>query len=951
MAIVGHAEIVVRAITKNFEKELKDAVGGIDSNLAKNAGRKLGDGFSAGFARSNATGMFGKMADGLQNIAGEAEAARERFQSLMRVGYTLQGVLGLLAGGISSVVVSMGPLIGSLTLAIPAATALATAFVSLQIAIRVGKSAFGDIAAAVQNSTKANTAYGDSAEEAAEKLQQLRFEAEGAVLSQDRAAIALEKARERFIRSQEFPENSRERREAELAFREADLAYRRAKDRNNDLKKELKDGPKPDRSGAGADPFANLNAAQKDFAQFLISLKPRFDRLELSLSNAFLPPLREAVNILMREIMPILETQLPGIAESAGNAMKNIAIAASTPTNAAKLQNILKAVSPNVEKIGKIFENLLSIILSILQGSEGITTEFLTWLQTLTGNWATNLDVMGKNGTLREFFRKAGEEAAKWGTVIGNIFGGLINLMNLTTGPGSAGEEMLNWFTEASESFKNMFAEDPEAGKKFFKDAMVNARAVLGSIGALIGEILALADNPNIAVAFDTLAKGAPSIGNMLEQMINAGPSFANLILTITKILESLTDDGQLEGFFDTLNAGAQKVLEVVQSPAFKAIMDNIGPIIGMLSAIGLLFDIARFAFMTLVGYFLFMSEPLKSLRTSLAAMGGGGKGGLLGGLGKALKAGGIIGLIVLLIGKAVEFYNRFEDFKTMVDNVMANVGEAFGEFFDQIGILFENLFGGDGIGGIMTALDPVIKFLLEFFIPIAGFIIERFVNAFTFIISVINTFVSPIMAIVKGLVEGIILLFTDFPKGLGKILTSVVTIFVGIFEIIANLVVDLVNWVLGGMENLVRTIGNTPLGKAIADATGINLSGVTLVRLEKVAWVKDAMAAANKSLGISGGPVADRRRADGTIKLATGGTVYPRPGGVMATIAEAGRPERVEPLDPSGLSQRDRALISELAPGGGMTINVYPSPGMDEKELVNLVSRKIAAQVGRGRV
>jgi hypothetical protein len=85
---------------------------------------------------------------------------------------------------------------------------------------------------------------------------------------------------------------------------------------------------------------------------------------------------------------------------------------------------------------------------------------------------------------------------------------------------------------------------------------------------------------------------------------------------------------------------------------------------------------------------------------------------------------------------------------------------------------------------------------------------------------------------------------------------------------------------------------------------------------------------------------------------LAEGGVIMPSPGGTIARIAEAGRPERVEPLDPDGLSVRDRAIIKELSSGGkGPTINVYPSAGMDERELAEMVSRKIAFQIRRGNI
>lgn len=88
-----------------------------------------------------------------------------------------------------------------------------------------------------------------------------------------------------------------------------------------------------------------------------------------------------------------------------------------------------------------------------------------------------------------------------------------------------------------------------------------------------------------------------------------------------------------------------------------------------------------------------------------------------------------------------------------------------------------------------------------------------------------------------------------------------------------------------------------------------------------------------------------------GTPNMALGGTVYPRRGGTIVRVAEAGRPERIEPLDSNGLSQRDKALIGYLSSGGGggMTVNVYPSPGMDERELAAKVSRAIRSQMRKG--
>jgi phage-related protein len=945
MAVIGHAEIIVRAVTNNFEKELKSTLSNISKSVSIGAGKQIGDGFADGFNRSNAASIFGKVSDGLRSMVPEAEGARQTFQSLTRTGFVLQGALGLIAGAISSVVVSIGPLIGSLLAAAPAAVALANGLVAIQLASRVGKAAFGDIAGAVSNATKAQGGYNNSLQDALEKLRQLRFEAEEAALSQERAALNLESARESLLRAQEFPVNSRERREAELQFREAELAYRRAKDRNNQTKKELAKGVQGQMSGggAGSDPFAGLNSAQKTFAQYLITLQPRFQKLELSLSKAFLTPLKDAVDVLMDELMPVLESELPGIAKTTGDALKGIAIEASTPENAARLQKIFSNSNPIIKKVGDIIENLLTSILTILEASDGVAQTFFTWLETLTGGWADSLEMMGEDGSLKKFFDNAGVEAARWGTIIGNIFDGFGNLITLTTGPGSAGEYMLDWFTEASEGFKNLFADDPEAGKNFFKDAMVNARSVLSSIGALVSEILGVADNPNIAVAFDALKEGAPGIGNMLDSMIDAAPSFANLITTVTKIAEGLVDEGQLEGFFDTLNEGAEALLGVINTDAFKKIMDNIGPIIGALSALGVMVDAVFFGFQVAVGYLAFGSalfeKPLAMLKTGF---------GFIKDFFKSPLKGGLLAVVILLITKTVEFYNRFQDFRDMIDGVAAGIGDAFGNLGESLGELFDALMGDGGLGGLIAMLDPIIKKVLEIVIPFIGGVIEFVINGISTAIDFITSLVKSVMDVIGGIAGGLQRIFQgDIIGGIMQIVGAAINTIVGVVQGILNGVITAINVFIDFVNGIISSVANSPAAQYL---------GFELAPLSKIELL-DLTGAVAKGFSQIGGNRSTASSGEGnrfkslTPRMAEGGVVYPSDGGTMVTVAEAGRPERIEPLDSNGLSERDIAMIQEISGGSGVEVNVYAAPGMDINELTRAISRQMAMEIKRGAI
>jgi hypothetical protein len=107
-----------------------------------------------------------------------------------------------------------------------------------------------------------------------------------------------------------------------------------------------------------------------------------------------------------------------------------------------------------------------------------------------------------------------------------------------------------------------------------------------------------------------------------------------------------------------------------------------------------------------------------------------------------------------------------------------------------------------------------------------------------------------------------------------------------------------------------------------------------------------------NSIFGIGLGPLAGKGFTLDTPnipELAKGGIVPATPGGMIAKIGEAGRPERVEPLDPSGMSRRDKALIDQMIKsrggggGEGIVFNIYPSQGMNEIELANMISRKVA--------
>ena len=190
--------------------------------------------------------------------------------------------------------------------------------------------------------------------------------------------------------------------------------------------------------------------------------------------------------------------------------------------------------------------------------------------------------------------------------------------------------------------------------------------------------------------------------------------------------------------------------------------------------------------------------------------------------------------------------------------------------------------------------------------------------------------------------------LLLEFVKGLpGKLKAGALTIFTWVTDLLSTVIQSAKDKFTG----LVDFVKGLP-GKIASAASGL-FNGIRDSFKSALNWIIDkwnglsfklpSVTAFGKTIGGATLTVPQIPR------FAAGGIVQPSATGTVGLIAEAGRPERIEPLDPDGLSKRDKAMIELLSGTNGMTVNVYPSPGMDERELAALVSRQIAYSLRKG--
>ena len=379
-------------------------------------------------------------------------------------------------------------------------------------------------------------------------------------------------------------------------------------------------------------------------------------------------------------------------------------------------------------------------------------------------------------------------------------------------------------------------------------------------------------------------------------------------------------------------------------------------------------------------------------------------------GFSAATKAlGGPINIIIILlpfiIGLIKKLWEENETFRAVVEKVMGFVKGAFEGLMNVIKAVFDfilPIFKSIGEAVLKFIKNPidllklawdaiiaVVKAVWGFIEPIfkligqgVKFYITTYIDGLLFIWNSIKTavqavwdFIQPIFALIGNGIKNAITFYVDaLKKAWDLIKTAVQAVwdFVKpIFEKIGNAVknsitfyIDLakkgwdlfktgVQAVWTFVQPIFTKIGDAirkSIGGAIDFVKGL-FSGITSAFQTVLQKFKDFW---NSTIGGKGFK-APKWLGGWEFRipnLAQGGVVMPSMGGTLARIGEAGRPERVEPLDPDGLSTRDRAIISMLAGnsgGSGTTINVYPSAGMNERELANLVSKQLAYQLRKG--
>ena len=922
--------------------------------------------------------------------------------------------------------------------AVRAEESAASALLSSERAVRTYNEAQEETFDALEDLNRAR-------DRAREKIQQLRFETEGGAISEKKARLEFEKARDSLQRVQDLPPNSRARQEAELAFAEAELNLRKAIDRNQDLKKAEEEATAAGVEGSDevvsakerilsaqqAETDAGIAAAQaardagraqaeaakavadaaaggsverdidrrvaaareavklaeqaaddaasggfnayqealsklspeaQAFTEFIVSQQDAFQGLRAAAGRQLFPQLEGALTIIISkfdELEPLIEET----GAILGRLATDFAETFFQGENFERLKSVWGDNNGLLENLGTAVINLGEGLLILLDNAEPLVTAFGEWAVNTSEAWKNTQILKDQNGELAAEFERLQDRIERITGIFGNYkdaFGGIFDVINQ---PGGAGDLLLTYFEEASTSFKNFVEAGTADGSlnEFFLAITDNFTKVLDIFKNIGVGLLNLGASPGVGQFLDSI-NNVVLIFNDLSDELGAedGPiaKLGEFAEQLAQLFSNVVESGALTVFFDTFVQTLEVINGILGNKIVQSILAALAPLAAFLLAGGAILRSFGFIAKVVGGVVALVRGGLTKAMNFFAGFAikiirGFGTKGVAGVFGRILgtisrlfgffiRFLGPIGLIVsTLITVVPLIIKNWDKITEFFRNLFTNIGEGFSQLWASILGFFEEAWTNitswweDTVIPFFQNLGQVLGRAASAAFEWLG---NLFRDAWDFIVNYVQTVLRVYFVDLPRMIAGFAgNVFGFLGDLIGNAWDSVTNFFSNtIFPFFSNL-----------PGNLARTAGNVWgfLQDTFRNAINFVIDRWNNFQLDL--RLPQSVFGIPLPPGIAGAGVTIQ--TPNIPRLAMGGIVQATPGGVLGVIGEAGRNERVEPLDPTGLSKRDRAIIDRLSGGRGTTINVYPSAGMDERDLADLVSKKLAFELRRG--
>jgi multisubunit Na+/H+ antiporter MnhG subunit len=246
-------------------------------------------------------------------------------------------------------------------------------------------------------------------------------------------------------------------------------------------------------------------------------------------------------------------------------------------------------------------------------------------------------------------------------------------------------------------------------------------------------------------------------------------------------------------------------------------------------------------------------------------------------------------------------------------ENIIKPLIDRFMELLGHFGDFFATVFGAIGEG-----FEAVGKFFVKIYDSIIKPIFDTFAKGFKALgdalVKIYNDIIKPAF---ETLGAGFAWVYDNVIEPISKFMEDRISTVGETFKTVFQAVYDFMSSIFGKLANVVKV----PINAIIGFVNRL-IGALNTIQVSIPAWVPGF---GGMSYGINIPKVP---------QLAEGGIVMPRPGGVLANLAEAGKPEAVIPLD------RMDSFGGSNTYNVNVTTGVATDPVAVGREVVNAIKR-----------
>lgn len=646
-----------------------------------------------------------------------------------------------------------------------------------------------------------------------------------------------------------------------------------------------------------------------------------------------------------------------------------------TDAGKTKLTDFFTTAERLMKDFGTIFGNIFGGFGAIIAANTGPGSggdNLLTWLKNATGDFAKMGDTAEGKGNLKDYFQGVASNTQKIFSSVGALLGELIKL-----GSNKAIGETFDALKKGAPAFGEMMKKAVEAGP-----------AMADLVNRVTDIFNRLTDTGAIKIFFDTLSNIAKVIQGILDNPVLM--AFLTWTGRVAAALAAFGLVGKIVQFAVKALLGSIRLLLIplggvsgaltILRTAFTLAFGPVGIIITIIAA--LVASLIFFFTQTEIGKEIwanvtkFMGEAWenfsKAFMDTLRFIGEMFSNiwqgiqiaatlyiqliiaiilGTLQFLHDAWEAiwNGIVGVFTTVWEAIVGFVTVYiQTVWQIIQTTVTVIQDTWNSIWTAISTFVSDIWNAivgyvqNAISGVRTIIDNVVNIIRAIWEGNWGAIGGYLKNIWDAIVGLVQNQINFVLSVVRSVGQVIGSVWNAIWKGIGDFFTGIWNTIVGAVQGVGKIFHDafegIAGFVRGAFEGVLGAVKG-PLNGII----GIVNNAIKALNKLKVTIPDWVPLVGGQTFGLNLPTIPS---------LAKGATVMPRSGGSLVRVAEAGRAERIEPLDKQGLSERDRAIIRLLSEGSGQApiqIIVNPSPGMDETELAAKIDRIIAFRMRKG--